>query len=314
MSKVRSMLNVLYPQLSKHATIHSTNLINKNYLIQPLIQSSFHPINNLNNLFHHRIQPQRDNQYQIKCPNQFIKTTNNLHQNISKNNISNSTINNNKNTNTISNGSPHSSNLNSINSNNQTNNNNNNNNISDSNKIKQLNKSHLLAAFNDPFLEYLDFYPSTNWDTFEQAFFNPHQLIHNPSTSSSPSKSINVRNINHSTFQPLIDVFETENEFNLQIDLPGMNKEHIKLQITNEQLIIEGERKSEHIIQNNNNNNNNSTASFRKIERSFGKFKRRLTLPDNIDSNNVKASFKDGVLEIKLAKIHTTQPQFINIE
>jgi HSP20 family protein len=90
-------------------------------------------------------------------------------------------------------------------------------------------------------------------------------------------------------WSPQIEVFEREGQIIVRADLPGMNKDDVKVDITDDALTIQGERKHEH---------EQCDESFCHTERSFGHFYRSIPLPDGVDADQAKASFRDGVLEI----------------
>lgn len=108
------------------------------------------------------------------------------------------------------------------------------------------------------------------------------------------------------TFTPTCDIFESGNELVVKSDLPGMNREDVKVSIMDNHLLIEGERKSEEKV---------DRKDYHRIERSHGSFSRRIALPEGIDAEHIKASFKDGVLEVRVPKIETkTSARQIKLE
>lgn len=92
---------------------------------------------------------------------------------------------------------------------------------------------------------------------------------------------------------PNVDVIETAEAFQLKAELPGVQKEHVKVTAHAGVLRIEGERKQEHEA---------NGKKFHRIERSYGSFLRIFTLPPNIDETKLLAEFKDGVLNVVLPK------------
>ena len=107
------------------------------------------------------------------------------------------------------------------------------------------------------------------------------------------------------TWRPSVDVYETEGSYVLKADLPGMKKEDIKLDVNDGVLTIQGEKKLEEKTENDN---------YVRMERSYGSFTRSFTLTDNVDTENIQAAYKDGVLEITLSKKEEAKPKEINIE
>ena len=96
--------------------------------------------------------------------------------------------------------------------------------------------------------------------------------------------------LNEPTSAPQYDVIENDNEYILEFMLPGFEKDSVSINVEEDTLFIEGERKA------NENVKYNRKGSF------YGKFKRSFTLPENVETNEIDASFQDGVLSIKLPK------------
>ena len=90
---------------------------------------------------------------------------------------------------------------------------------------------------------------------------------------------------------PEIDVFEKDNRLVTKIDLPGMKKEDVKVEVTDGQLAISGERKREA---------EEKGEEFYRCEREYGSFYRSVPLPDGVKIEDVKATFTDGVLEVSV--------------
>ena len=109
------------------------------------------------------------------------------------------------------------------------------------------------------------------------------------------------------TYFPEIDVFEKDNRLVAKVDLPGMNKEDVKVEINDGRLVISGERKTEA---------EEKKEGFYRRERSYGSFYRAIPLPDGARVDDVKATFSAGVLEVSIplpANV-TAKPQPIQIE
>ena len=95
----------------------------------------------------------------------------------------------------------------------------------------------------------------------------------------------------NTTWSPEIDVFEKDNRLVTKIDLPGMKKEDIKVEVVDGQLTIAGERKTEA---------EEKKDNFYRCEREYGSFYRAVPLPDGVSLADVKATFADGVLEVSI--------------
>jgi HSP20 family protein len=104
---------------------------------------------------------------------------------------------------------------------------------------------------------------------------------------------------------PVIDIEENGSNLVVKAELPGMKKEDIKVAVRDNILTVSGERSHE---------NETKNKTFHRIERSYGKFSRVITLPADVDSNKVKASYKDGILSITLPKPESAKPKQIDVE
>ena len=106
---------------------------------------------------------------------------------------------------------------------------------------------------------------------------------------------------------PEIEVFERDNRLVTKVDLPGLKKEDVKVEVTDGHLAISGERKSE--IEEKKDN-------VYRCERSYGSFYRAVPLPEGAKLEDVKATFTDGVLEVSvpLPAKATVQPRTVPIE
>src|SRR5882672_36145 len=90
---------------------------------------------------------------------------------------------------------------------------------------------------------------------------------------------------------PEVEIFERDGELVVRADLPGLKKEDVKVELTDEGLTIEGERRSEH---------EENGEGYYRSERNYGNFYRRLPLPEGVDPDDATAKFHDGVLEVTM--------------
>jgi len=97
--------------------------------------------------------------------------------------------------------------------------------------------------------------------------------------------------ISSAVWSPQIEVVEREGKLIVSADLPGLSKDDVKIHITDDQLIIEGERRHER---------EENEEGFYRSERIYGSFYRSIPLPEGVSDEDVKASFRDGVLEITM--------------
>lgn len=103
---------------------------------------------------------------------------------------------------------------------------------------------------------------------------------------------------NQNTFSPKISISENKKNILIYAEIPGVQKENIKLTLQDNVLTIEGEKKKV---------NEDKDINIYKEERNYGKFKRSFTLPVEVDSDNVNATFNNGILEIELHKVETKE-------
>ncbi len=103
---------------------------------------------------------------------------------------------------------------------------------------------------------------------------------------------------------PAVDLTETEGEYVLKADLPGLTDKDVHIEFENNVLTVSGERKSEH---------EEKREGFRRVERSYGSFARRLTLPEGVDADAIKATVTNGVLEVQIPKPEAVKPRKVEI-
>lgn len=101
-------------------------------------------------------------------------------------------------------------------------------------------------------------------------------------------------------FQPLCDVQETDSHYLLSLDLPGMSKSDVKVEMVGDTLKVYGERKDER---------EKTKGSQVRTERYYGAFERRMTLPENVKTDGIEAQFDNGVLHIAVPKVEAAKPK-----
>jgi len=95
------------------------------------------------------------------------------------------------------------------------------------------------------------------------------------------------------SFRPRVDILEKEKSFELNVLLPGLEKENVNLEIEGNKLIVSGERVQQTAEEN---------EKYHQVESFYGKFKRSFNLPKNVNTESIKAGFKNGILEISIEK------------
>lgn len=104
---------------------------------------------------------------------------------------------------------------------------------------------------------------------------------------------------------PVVDICETDENYQLEADLPGMNKDDINIDLQGNVLTLSGERKHEE---------RTSDEGLVRTERRYGKFVRSFTLPQNVDPSGIKANYNNGVLKLVLPKSEESKPKQIKVE
>jgi HSP20 family protein len=105
-------------------------------------------------------------------------------------------------------------------------------------------------------------------------------------------------------FSPAMDLAETDGEYVLKADVPGLTDKDVHIELQNNVLTVSGERKVE---------NEEKGAGFHRVERSYGSFTRRLTLPEGVDADAIKATVSNGVLQVQIPKPEAVKPRKVEI-
>jgi HSP20 family protein len=107
------------------------------------------------------------------------------------------------------------------------------------------------------------------------------------------------------TDAPVMDVFQDKDDIVVKAELPGMEKDNIEINLTDHTLTIKGEKKQEEEVK---------KEHYYRSERSYGSFIRTLQLPADVKADNVKASFKNGVLEVRLPKTEEAKTKEVKVK
>ena len=103
---------------------------------------------------------------------------------------------------------------------------------------------------------------------------------------------------------PAMDLVETDAEYVLRADLPGLKEEDVNVELEDNVLTITGEREAEH---------EGRSEGYYRIERASGSFARSLTLPEGVDGENIRATFDRGVLEVRIPRPEQRKPTRVAI-
>jgi len=123
-------------------------------------------------------------------------------------------------------------------------------------------------------------------DDFARAF-NPR--------ASHPREHVSSR-----VWSPTVDVYEDNDVIVIRADLPGVNEADIDIEMTGDTLTIRGERKFEDEVHRDN---------YIRVERQFGAFQRSFTIGIPVEADNVKANYRNGILELTIPKAEVTKPK-----
>ncbi len=145
------------------------------------------------------------------------------------------------------------------------------------------------------------FNPMKDLLDFEREF---DKMINSFGIRLNPDEETNEE-LENAMWMPLSDIYEDNDNFKLKLDIPGVNKDDVKISYSDGELIISGERKQEKETDN---------SKYHRIERSFGKFYRSFTLPKKIKEEKIEAEFKDGQLVITIPKSEEAKAKLIDIK
>ncbi len=106
-------------------------------------------------------------------------------------------------------------------------------------------------------------------------------------------------------WSPAADISETEMEYLVKAELPGVKREDVKVTQDDGVLTIEGERRYE---------KDNKDEKAHRVERFFGSFTRSFSLPDDADAQNIRAESRDGVLNVHIPKLKVEKPKPVQIK
>ena len=107
------------------------------------------------------------------------------------------------------------------------------------------------------------------------------------------------------TTAPALDIYEDKDDLVVKAELPGLDKDNVEVNLTDHALIIKGEKKKEEETRQEN---------YFRSERSYGTFVRSLQLPKDVQADKVKATFKNGILEIRMPKTEEAKAKEIKVQ
>jgi HSP20 family protein len=137
------------------------------------------------------------------------------------------------------------------------------------------------------------------WNSVEQLRREMTRMLDNSSSTEETS------NIATSDWIPAVDIKETDKEFLIHADIPGVDPKDIDVHMEDGMLTIKGERESE---------TKENREGYKRIERHRGSFYRRFSLPDTANADKISAKSHHGVLEITIPKQEKAQPRKIQVQ
>ena len=107
------------------------------------------------------------------------------------------------------------------------------------------------------------------------------------------------------TWWPHVDMYETDEAYVVETDLPGMTAEDVTVKVMGHELVVKGERRTEH---------EETKEKARRVERTFGAFHRRVTLPEGVKAEEVEARYVNGVLTVTVPKAEEVKAKAVEVK
>lgn len=140
----------------------------------------------------------------------------------------------------------------------------------------------------------------TRWEAFH-GLSGLQEQVNRLFDSSFPGRSDNSA---ITTWAPAVDIYETENELVVKADLPDVSEKDLDVRVENNMLTIRGERKFENKVEKEN---------YLRVERTYGSFSRSFSLPNTVNTEGIKAEYKNGVLTVELPKRAESKPKQVKV-
>ncbi len=118
---------------------------------------------------------------------------------------------------------------------------------------------------------------------------------------SSQDSDVNAEN---ASWMPTVDISESENGFEIHAELPGVKESDVNISVSDNLLTIKGEKQAEE---------KTDEKNFHRVERRYGSFQRSFTLPRQVDTTQIKAGYKDGILTLTIPMSEEAKPTEIPI-
>jgi HSP20 family protein len=106
-------------------------------------------------------------------------------------------------------------------------------------------------------------------------------------------------------WSPAVDIREHEDAYLVEVELPGLTKDDVKITMENNILTIQGEKKHE---------KEEKRGDYHRTERVYGSFQRSFTLPSSVKNDKIEAQYKNGILTVTLPKVEEAKPKAIEVK
>ena len=133
-----------------------------------------------------------------------------------------------------------------------------------------------------------------------------HRPVGNPFRFYSPFWASQHAGTEEDTYKwaPSVDVSETEDSYEVHAELPGVTKDDLHVSVKDGYLTLSGEKRQEKV---------DDTQNYRRVERRYGSFQRKFRLPGEVETDDIKAGYSDGVLTLSIPKPEAVKPTDIPI-
>ena len=128
---------------------------------------------------------------------------------------------------------------------------------------------------------------------------NMDELFHNRLAS-----VLGGEGLESAAWSPVVDIEETDKNYMIRAELPGLDKDKVKVSVEDGVLMLSGERNPERKVEG---------KTFHRVERSHGTFSRSFTLPEDADAEKLNANYRDGLLEVSVTKREDAKPKAIEV-
>lgn len=103
---------------------------------------------------------------------------------------------------------------------------------------------------------------------------------------------------------PVVDILEAKEHVEIRAEIPGLSEKDVQVSVTDDVLTLKGEKKHK---------SEENDQKYHRVERSYGRFQRSFTLPANLNPEDIKAKFTNGVLTVSIPKVKEVQPKEVQI-